>query len=151
MCQDTRHILPNCLTLSRSSWPKLLLSYAIRLIPCTDLSTISSWYEVITKQLANSKVSRSLDSFQVKPAMDVMQVPEFLQLLHSTDVSIQRTQQRTFILNLIRDGIRCPRDYLVCAQRRVFRLLLSLQPSVLLADESTKVTLPFTIMTSMEI
>ena len=83
--------------------------------------------------------------------MDVMQVPEFLQLLHSTDVSIQRTQQRTFILNLIRDGIRCPRDYLVCAQRRVFRLLLSLQPSVLLADESTKVTFQLTIMTSMEI
>ena len=71
--------------------------------------------------------------------MDVTQVPEFLQLLHSTYLSMQRDQQRTFILNVIRDGVRTPRDYLVCARRRVFRLLLSLQPSSLLADDSTKV------------
>lgn len=77
--------------------------------------------------------------FQVKPVMDVGQVPEFFVLLHSTELQLQRTEQRTFLLQLLRDGLKSKADYLVCARRRVFRLLLSLQPSQLLADHSSKV------------
>ena len=71
--------------------------------------------------------------------LDVSQVPELFVLLHSSELPLQRTQQRSFLLQLLRDGMRDRLDYLVCARRRVFRLLLSLQPSELLADSSTKV------------
>lgn len=70
--------------------------------------------------------------------LDVSQVPELFVLLHSSELPLQRTQQRSFLLQLLRDGMRDRLDYLVCARRRVFRLLLSLQPSELLADSSTK-------------
>lgn len=78
-------------------------------------------------------------SFQVKPAMDVNQVPEFFVMLHSTELADQRKLNRSFLLNLLRDGIKSRQDYLVCARRRVFRILLSLQPCNLLADKSDKV------------
>ena len=71
--------------------------------------------------------------------MDVNQVPEFFVMLHSTELPEQRTLYRNFFLSLLRDGIRSRQDYLVCARRRVFRILLSLQPSNLLADKADKV------------
>ena len=77
----------------------------------------------------------------MKAALDVSQVPELFVLLHSSELPLQRTQQRTFLLQLLRDGLRNRLDYLVCARRRVFRLLLSIQPSELLADSATKVIL----------
>lgn len=73
--------------------------------------------------------------------MDVNQVPEFFVMLHSNELADQRTLYRTFLLHLLRDGIKSRQDYLVCARRRVFRILLSLQPSDLLTDYSDKVIL----------
>ncbi len=67
------------------------------------------------------------------------QVPEFFVLLHSTELPEQRSLHRTFLLNLLRDGLKNKRDYLVCARRRVFRILLTLLPSKLLVDQSDKV------------
>lgn len=78
--------------------------------------------------------------------MDVTQVPEFFVMLHNTELPEQRALQRSFLLNLLRDGIKSRQDYLVCARRRVFRILLSLQPSNLLTDKSEKVTLTYFIL-----
>jgi CRP-like cAMP-binding protein len=71
--------------------------------------------------------------------MDVTQVPEFFVMLHNTELPEQRSLQRSFLLSLLRDGIKSRQDYLVCARRRVFRILLSLQPSNLLSDKTDKV------------
>lgn len=76
---------------------------------------------------------------KVKPVLDVTQVPEFFVLLHSTELPEQRSLHRSFLLNLLRDGLKNKRDYLVCARRRVFRILLTLLPSKLLVDQSDKV------------
>lgn len=76
----------------------------------------------------------------MKPALDVNQVPEFFVMLHCTELRDQRKLHREFLLSLLRDGIRSRQDYLVCARRRVFRILLSLEPSNLLADRSEKVS-----------
>ncbi|KAI9561029.1 Nucleolar pre-ribosomal-associated protein 1 [Daphnia sinensis] len=82
---------------------------------------------------------RSINNFLlVKSAMDVTQVPEFFVMLHNTELPEQRAIQRNFLFNLLRDGIKSRQDYLVCARRRVFRILLSLQPSKLLTDASEK-------------
>jgi len=67
-----------------------------------------------------------------------MQVPEFFILLNSTELPDIRSQHRVFLFQLLRDGLRSRLDYLVCARRRVFRILLSLQPSTLLVDQTAK-------------
>lgn len=74
----------------------------------------------------------------MKPTLDVMQVPEFFVLLNSTELPDVRSQHRAFLFQLLRDGLRSRMDYLVCARRRVFRILLSLQPSGLLVDHAAK-------------
>ncbi|XP_046654772.1 nucleolar pre-ribosomal-associated protein 1-like isoform X1 [Daphnia pulicaria] len=82
---------------------------------------------------------RAINNFLlVKSAMDVTQVPEFFVMLHNTELPEQRSLQRSFLLSLLRDGIKSRQDYLVCARRRVFRILLSLQPSNLLSDKTDK-------------
>lgn len=73
--------------------------------------------------------------------MDVTQVPEFFVMMHSTELAEQKALYRSFLLGLLKDGMKSRQDYLVCARRRVFRILLSFQPSELLADKTTKVPL----------
>ncbi|XP_046452531.1 nucleolar pre-ribosomal-associated protein 1-like [Daphnia pulex] len=82
---------------------------------------------------------RAINNFLlVKSAMDVTQVPEFFVMLHNTELPEQRSLQRSFLLSLLQDGIKSRQDYLVCARRRVFPILLSLQPSNLLSDKTDK-------------
>jgi len=132
------NIRQNYQILSRSLWPKRRPFCVIPLTPCLEPSTIFFWYFCFYSTCSITWLNFYRISSQVKPTLDVMQVPEFFVLLNSTELPDIRSQHRVFLFQLLRDGLRSRMDYLVCARRRVFRILLSLQPSTLLADHASK-------------
>ncbi|CAH0387937.1 unnamed protein product [Bemisia tabaci] len=70
----------------------------------------------------------------VKPTLRLNQVPEFLILFFSADKDTKL--HRKFILEVMRDGIRCEADWKLC-QSYVFKIILTFYSSSL-ADDETK-------------
>ncbi|XP_060065415.1 nucleolar pre-ribosomal-associated protein 1-like [Ylistrum balloti] len=71
----------------------------------------------------------------LKPAMDITTVPEFYKLFNSS--AFEFNVERSWILDLCRDGLRETLDYKLFESRYVFKLLLSFHDSGI-SDASTQ-------------
>ncbi|OWF47467.1 nucleolar pre-ribosomal-associated protein 1-like [Mizuhopecten yessoensis] len=71
----------------------------------------------------------------LKPAMDISTVPEFYKLFNSS--AFEFKVERSWILNLCKDGLRETLDYKLFESRYVFKLLLSFHDSGI-SDNSTQ-------------
>lgn len=61
--------------------------------------------------------------FLAKVALDVNAIPEFLQLMHSSEV--EHEAHRLWILQVLKAGIRTNDDFKICIQHNLFKMLLN--------------------------
>lgn len=74
--------------------------------------------------------------FLAKVALDIHAIPEFLQLMHSSEV--EHEAHRLWILRVLREGIRTDDDVKTCIQHNLFKMLLNFY-SCSIAQTNTKV------------
>ena len=86
-----------------------------------------------TKILSNplDTMFKSVSSFILaKPMMELFEVPEFLRMFHSNDVSNHNLEQE-WILSVINDGIKDELDYKILQQNYILKMILTFSESSL--------------------
>ena len=96
-----------------------------------------------TKILSNplDAMFKSVSSFVLaKPMMDLFEVPEFLRLFHSNDVTNHSLEQE-WILSVIKDGLKDELDYAIMQQNFILKMIMSFEGSTLCEFKSRSLIL----------
>ena len=96
-----------------------------------------------TKILSNplDAMFKSVSSFVLaKPMMDLFEVPEFLRLFHSNDVTNHSLEQE-WILSVIKDGLKDELDYAIMQQNFILKMVMSFEGSSLCEFKSRSLIL----------
>ncbi|CAF1319100.1 unnamed protein product, partial [Didymodactylos carnosus] len=105
----------------------------LKLAPIVSLF-LSKLVDLFTKP--ESKFYRRISRYLLKQSyIDLVHVPLFAELFHS--LTMEHKQERSWILNLLKYGIKDPIDYRLCTKSYVFKTLMTFY-NCSLSDNATK-------------